>query len=98
MTALRLWLVSGLLAQASCGAGEIGTGSGKDDVAAPLVLIASPASGTVLHTAQTVALVAVATDDVGVASVEIYDRTLLVGTALTSPYTFSWRPADSGSH
>lgn len=68
--------------------------------APPVVAITSPASGTTYTTAQTVRIVAAATDDVGVVKVEFYDGAMLMGTDTSAPYIYLWSitNADNGTH
>jgi chitinase len=70
-----------------------------DDVA-PSVAISSPSSGTTFTNAQTVSVVAAASDNVGVSRVDFYDGAVLKGAASTSPFTLSWTCtlSDNGSH
>ena len=70
------------------------------DVTAPTVSISAPANGATFTTAQTVAINATAADAVGVAKVEFYDGATLLGTDLTSPYSFAWAitSASNGAH
>lgn len=66
----------------------------------PEVAITSPASGTTYTTAQTVMIVAAASDDDGVVKVEFYDGETLMGTDTSAPYTYLWSftEADNGTH
>ncbi len=72
----------------------------KPDTTLPTVSIASPAAGTVYTVAQPVAIMASASDNVGVSLVEFYDGVTLMGMATTSPYTYTWlvTSADNGLH
>ena len=58
------------------------------DTTAPTAVISSPTGGTTV--ADIVNVTVNATDDFGVAKVELYAASTLVGTATTAPYTFSW--------
>src|SRR5437867_5323908 len=70
------------------------------DMAAPIVSITSPASGTVYTSPQTVTITAAASDDVGVTKVEFYDSTTLKSTDTSVPYAHAWSftSADNGTH
>ena len=70
------------------------------DMAAPIVSITSPASGTVYTSPQTVTITASASDDVGVTKVEFYDSTTLKSTDTSVPYAHAWSftSADNGTH
>jgi uncharacterized protein (AIM24 family) len=70
------------------------------DTIPPSVTITSPASGMTYSTAQTVTIVASASDNVGVSKVEFYDGTTLKATDTSSPYTYSWAvtSANNGTH
>lgn len=79
-----------------------GCGGGGQDPApssanlVPTVSLASAATGTV---GTTIALTATAADgDDGLAKVEFFDGTTLLGSDTASPYTFSWTPASVGAH
>ena len=71
----------------------------------PIVQLVSPISNTQISISQTTYLVAFAADDNGIARVEFYDDSTLVGTEnapSSAPAVFSavvpWTPADLGSH
>jgi hypothetical protein len=70
------------------------------DTIAPTVSITSPASKAVYATAQTVTVAASATDNIGVAKVEFYDGSVLLGTDATLPFSYDWAVtnANNGSH
>jgi hypothetical protein len=63
------------------------TGGGTDTIA-PTTSITSPAGGATLT--GTATLSASASDNVGVARVEFYAGTSLLGTATAAPYSISW--------
>lgn len=63
------------------------TGGGSDTTP-PTTSITSPAGGATLS--GTASLTASASDNVGVARVEFYAGTSLLGTATASPYSISW--------
>ncbi len=71
---------------------------GATDDAPPVVSLTS--SATTITTAGSVTLTATATDDKGVARVELYAGTLLLGTATTPPYTLTIpvTQAENGSY
>ena len=64
----------------------------------PAVSLTSPASGSSFISPATVALAATASDTDGVAKVDFYNGSTLVGTDTTSPYTFSWTGVAAGSY
>ena len=70
------------------------------DTTAPTVSLSSPTSGTTYTIAQTVAITASASDNVGVSKVEFYDGATLKGTDTAAPYSYSWSisSAANGSH
>ncbi|HYO68438.1 MAG TPA: Ig-like domain-containing protein, partial [Archangium sp.] len=70
----------------------------KVDNNAPAVALASPAPGAFLRSSVT--LTATASDTVGVAQVEFYDGTTLLGSDTTAPYSLSWNTASAtaGAH
>lgn len=68
------------------------------DTVAPVVTIASPASGATVKGTSSVTVNA--TDAVGVVRVELFVDDALAGTASAGPYTFSWNTTvlDDGAH
>ena len=70
------------------------------DTTAPTVTISSPASGTTYTTAQTVVILASASDNVGVTKVDFYDGTSLIDSVPTAPYAHGWAitSANNGTH
>ena len=68
------------------------------DLTPPVVSVSAPAAGAVIT--GTVAWTAVASDNVGVTSVQLRDGSTVVTTLNTSPYTFNWNTTSvsSGSH
>ena len=70
------------------------------DASSPTVSLTAPANNTAYSTAQSVIISANATDNVGVAKVEFYDGTTLLGSDTTNPYSYSWAVAASnnGAH
>ena len=66
----------------------------------PTVSITSPAAGSSFTSGTTIALAATAADAAPgtVASVSFYDGATLLGTDVTSPYSFSWAGATVGTH
>jgi len=79
------------------------TGNGDNcntpnDTQAPTVTLTAPKEGD--SVTGSVALTATATDNTGVARVEFYDNTTLVGTDTSSPYSVNWdsSKAANGSH
>jgi hypothetical protein len=70
------------------------------DTNRPSVSISSPTSARTYASAQTVTITATASDNVGVTRVEFYDGATLMGTDLSSPYTYDWSVAgkDNGAH
>jgi subtilisin family serine protease len=73
-------------------------GSSGGDTTAPTTSITSPSNGATVS--GTITVSASATDDVGVAKVELYVDGTLAGTDTTSPYSFSWNTTTvaDGSH
>ncbi|HEX7587311.1 MAG TPA: Ig-like domain-containing protein, partial [Anaerolineae bacterium] len=74
-------------------------------VSIPIVQLVSPISNTQVSISQTTFLIAYAADDNGIARIEFYDDSTLVGTETApspAPTVFSasvpWTPADLGSH
>jgi Bacterial Ig domain/Gametolysin peptidase M11 len=69
------------------------------DSAPPNVAFASPTANATLSGGR-ITLSATASDDIGVARVEFYDGTKLLGTDSTAPYGVSWnlRKAAKGAH
>ncbi len=65
--------------------GQLLTGGGTTDTTPPTVALASTA--TTVTAAGTLTLTATASDNVGVARVEFYDGSTLLGTDASSPYT-----------
>ena len=57
---------------------------------APLVSLTAPANNAVLGTGRTAALTATASDSHGIAQVEFYRGTTLLGTDTSAPYSFDW--------
>src|SRR4051794_5871174 len=74
---------------------EQGAVTGPPDAQAPTVAITDPADGATVGGAVTVN--AAATDDVGVARVELWVDGALAQTDATVPYSFTWHAAD-GTH
>jgi len=67
--------------------------------AAPSVSISSPASGASFTAPASIALVAGTADTVGtVAKVDFYQGSTLIGTATSSPYSFTWANVPAGSY
>lgn len=68
------------------------------DTTAPAVSISAPSSGATITTTTTIS--ATASDNVGVARVEIYVDGTLLATDTGAPYSASWNPATAtlGSH
>jgi regulation of enolase protein 1 (concanavalin A-like superfamily)/uncharacterized protein (DUF2141 family) len=65
----------------------------------PTVSITSPAGGSTFTAPATIAIAASAGDSDGtVAKVEFYNGTTLLGTSMTSPYSFSWTNVAAGSY
>ena len=73
---------------------------GAVDTTPPSVSITNPVSGTTYTAAQTVTLLATASDNVGVARVEFYDTGVLKSTDNTAPYSAVWSftIANNGVH
>jgi hypothetical protein len=67
---------------------------------APLVAITSPAAGTNFTAPATIALTATAAAANGstITQVSFFDGTTLIGTTMTSPFTFSWQGVTAGDH
>ena len=92
-----------LILTGTTGGGPADGGSadaGTPDTGAPTVVLTSPASQATFTTAQTVTITAGANDNVGVARVDFFDGTKLLGTDTTAPYSVAWviASADNGSH
>lgn len=68
------------------------------DTTAPTTSVTSPAAGSTVS--GTITVTASASDDVGVAKVELYVDGALLGTDTSSPYEFSWNTTTvaDGSH
>ena len=62
----------------------------------PTVALTSPANGAVFVAGATVVLAATASDDLGVARVEFYAGTTLVGSDTSSPYEVAWPGVPAG--
>lgn len=84
--------LSGTLLLAACG------GSVPADTVTPTVAVS--AAPDPLTASGTVTVTVMATDNVGVSRVELYDNTVKVGEDTTAPYTFSrsYGPSDSVTH
>ena len=69
-----------------------------NDLEAPSTALTTPVAGSTLH--GTVTLTAIASDSLGVARVEFYSGTTLLGTDITPPYSLAWntRTAANGPH
>ncbi|MFP2905289.1 Ig-like domain-containing protein [Pyxidicoccus sp. 3LFB2] len=69
-----------------------------EDVQAPVVSLQSPDAGSFLR--ATVAVLAAATDDVGVSRVDFLDGTSLIGSDTLPPFTATWdtTKVDGGTH
>lgn len=61
----------------------------RNDVTPPSVTITGPAAGSTVSGTQ-VAVTADASDAAGVAIVDFYSGTTLIGSAMTAPYTVTW--------
>ena len=66
------------------------------DTVAPTASITSPADGTTVYGPVTVT--ATASDDQGVASVDLLVDGAVVGRATSAPYSFTWSATATGSH
>jgi len=64
------------------------------DTTSPTVSIGAPAAGATVSGSITVS--ATASDNVGVAKVELYIDSALYGTDTTAPYSFAWNTTQSG--
>jgi hypothetical protein len=65
----------------------------------PVVNITSPANNSSANLGTDINLAATATDADGtVSKVEFFNGTTLLGTDITSPYTFSWTPTSAGNY
>lgn len=69
-----------------------------DDNNPPVVTLTAPTEGA--SVSGTVTVSATASDDIGVAKVEFYDNSSLIGSDTSSPYSASWNSASvpNGSH
>jgi hypothetical protein len=68
------------------------------DTTPPTVSLTSPANGTTYSTASPITITATASDNVGVTKVEFYDGTQLLGSATTTPYSYTLSVHASGTH
>jgi uncharacterized protein (TIGR03118 family) len=68
--------------------GRIDPGAAAPDVIAPTVTLTAPAQGATVS--GSVTLMATASDNVGVASVQYFAGTTLIGTATAAPYSVTW--------
>lgn len=64
----------------------------------PTVSLTAPTNNSTYTTLQTVSIAATATDDGSVSKVEFYDGNTLLGSVVSSPYTFSWTGMKAGVH
>ncbi|OJT26916.1 hypothetical protein BO221_02585 [Archangium sp. Cb G35] len=92
-----------LQAKAYDAQGNVGTSASLtftvfNDVTAPAVSLTEPGEGVTVR--GIIAVSATASDDIGVAGVQFYDGTTLLGTDTTAPYSISWdtTPVLGGSH
>lgn len=69
-----------------------------DDNNPPVVTLTAPTEGA--KVSGTVTLSATASDNIGIAKVEFYDNSSLIGSDTSSPYSISWNSASvpNGSH
>jgi uncharacterized protein (TIGR03437 family) len=65
---------------------------------APQVSLTVPPNGSVFVAGDNITLAATATDSNGIAKVEFYQGTTLIGTDTTSPYSFVWNNVSKGSY
>jgi hypothetical protein len=67
---------------------------------APTVTLTSPTAGAAYSAGQAIPLAATATtyDNSTISKIEFYNDAGLLGTATTSPYTYSWTGATAGSY
>lgn len=70
------------------------------DTTPPTVSITAPKDGSTYTSAQTVSIVASASDSGGIDRVEFYDGSILKKTDSSSPYDYSWdiSSSDNGNH
>jgi hypothetical protein len=61
------------------------------DTTAPAVSITSPSSGTTVARNTVRSVTAAASDNIGVARVELYVNNSLIGTDTSAPYSWSWK-------
>ncbi|HTI38813.1 MAG TPA: Ig-like domain-containing protein [Vicinamibacterales bacterium] len=64
----------------------------------PAVTLTSPAQGTTVQAPASISLAATASDSDGIARVDFYAGTTLVGSDSTSPYGVSWTGASAGTY
>lgn len=69
----------------------VSSASANIDLTAPKVTISSPAAGSTVN--GTVTVQGTATDNVAISNIQFYVDGTLSGSALTSPYAFSWNTA-----
>ncbi len=68
------------------------------DYLPPVVALTSPVEGAVFHSTS-IPMAATASDpDNAIAKVNFYNESRLVGSAVKSPYTFTWTNATAGAH
>jgi hypothetical protein len=64
----------------------------------PTVALTAPANDASFTAPATVELAATAADPDGIAKVDFFTGTTLLGTDTTAPYTYTWTGVQSGSH
>src|SRR5581483_1537320 len=80
--------------KAAADAARSGTLAQCPDTRAPSVTLAQPSAAVVGPAGVT--LTGTASDDIGVGRVELLANGAVVGTKVLAPYTFTWKPAQSG--
>ena len=64
----------------------------------PSVSLASPVNSAAFGTGRTATLTANASDSDGIAKVEFYAGSMLIGTVTTAPYSFDWTNLQNGTY
>ena len=68
------------------------------DTEAPNITLTAPTNNTSVNAPANISITANAADNVGVAKVEFYNGTTLLGTDNSSPYVYSWTNVAAGTY